>query len=66
MQPGGCACYLFCLDVSRDEVLVGGRADHKMVSQRQQERSAPGAVLADGNKLKIEKKFSFGLMIRKY
>jgi hypothetical protein len=45
---------LFILDVSRDEVLVEGRADHKMVSQRQPEKSATGAVLAERKQIKKE------------
>src|SRR5882757_3113154 len=44
--------FYFVLDVSRDEVLVRGRADQEMVSHRQLERSAPSAVLADGNRLR--------------
>jgi hypothetical protein len=52
MQPGGCACFI--LDVSRDEVLSGGRADGKIVSHRQRERSASGAVLSDNNNFEKE------------
>jgi hypothetical protein len=40
---------LFVLNVSRDEVLVGGRADRKTLSHRQRERSAHGAVLSGKN-----------------